>query len=161
MWCNSFYCNLECAKLHTSRVFVPYMSDVPNVHYVPTYFTCSRAFLVLLVCVPSCLCFVRAVRLLFFTCLTCLTCLHSLRALRALFFLRAYILLMYMLIKLTQINENLSTFIKNFHLYKTRDKFCITFSCSKQKILITFNVEENTGLLKDWNIIWNEKFREC
>ena len=44
---------------------------------------------------------------------------------------------------------------------KTRDKFCITFSCSKQKILITFNAEENTGLLKDWNIIWNEKFREC
>ena len=49
-----------------------------------------------------------------------------LRVFRAFIILRAYILYMYTLIKLTQINENLSIFIKYFHYYKTRAIFCMS-----------------------------------
>ena len=111
------YLNFECTKL---------WAFVPN---VPRVSTCSRA---LRPCVPSCLYFVRVfifyepyVPLFFYvhyvpsifyvsyfpsffdvsTCLqffTGLTCLHFFTCLH---FLRAYILFMYMLIKLTQFNE--------------------------------------------------------
>ena len=96
--------------------------------------------------------FLRALRALIF--------LHALRALRAFIyyvpqvpsfflyafiFLRAYILFMCMLRKVTQINElllfifaiiefsHLSTFIKYFRFYKTRVIFCMIFSFSETK----------------------------
>lgn len=67
---------------------------------------------------------------------TCLACPHFLRALRAFIillalgafiFLRAYVLFMAMLIKLTQINEHLSPFIKYFHFYKARVIFLFKY----------------------------------
>ena len=109
--------------------------------------------------------FLRALRAFtFFMCLTCFTCLHFLLALLALFFnvplflscltyiyfLRAYILFMYMLIKFTQTDINLSMFIKYFHFYKTRVIFCMN-TFLKGEILITFNAED----------LGNEKFRDC
>ena len=76
------------------------------------------------------------------------------------FFYVPYILFMYKLINLTQINEltydcslfilpiiefnHLSMFIKYFHFYKTRVIFCLIFSFLKWKILIIFNAEEIT-----------------
>ena len=81
----------ECAKL---SAFVLYVPHVPT-----TFLTCA---LVLRACVPSCLCFLRALIFLrglhaclfyvayFFTCLTCLhfftclTCLHFLTCLTCL-----------------------------------------------------------------------------
>ena len=109
------------AFLRAFASYVPFLFYVP---YVPSFFTC----LLFLAC-PMCLCF--------FTCHTCphflhisifyvpyvpsifmcLPCPHFLHALRAFIFSRAYILSMYMLIKFTQINENLSTVIKYFHFY--------------------------------------------
>ena len=109
------------SMLYVPSVFyAPYVPSFFYAPYVPSFFTC-----------PTCLnffacltwlqfftyelsLFLRVLRaFIFFTCFTCLhyfMCLH---------FLRAYILFMYMLIKLTQINENLSTFFKHFHFYKT------------------------------------------
>ena len=110
---------------------------------------------------PSCLCFLRApflIRAFIFECLTCLrfyvpyvTSLF-LRPLRAFIFLRAYILFMYMLIKLTQIRtylwlfifatfefSYLSTFIKYFTSIKL-----VWFFHLEQKISIAFHAEKNT-----------------
>ena len=104
----------ECTKLGAFLAFVL---------YVPTCFTRSLA---LRVCVPSCIWFVRAFiflcvmrafrflrALIFIKCLTCLKCFTCfilyMPYLPSIFyvpsFLCACILLMYMLIKLTQINE--------------------------------------------------------
>ena len=127
---------------------------------------CQLAFVPLL-CI--CLHFFTCLTCLhFFTCLTflhsllalpsfnflCLTflhfstrlkCPHFLRVLRVFIFLRVQLLFIYMLIKLTQIKDHFSTFIKYFHFYKAGFKFCMFFSVFlKRKILITFHVEENT-----------------
>ena len=102
------------------RVHVPYVFTCPTClrAFVPFFL---RAFLFFYVtnvpsfffvpCVPS-LFYVPS----FFTCLT-----------RFQFF-RVYILFMYMLIKLTQINENLSSFTNHFHFSKTPLIFCMSFS---------------------------------
>ena len=134
------------------------MSVLNYVSQVPTCLTCLHAH------VPAwltCLHFFTCLTCLYF--FTCLKCLHFLRTLRTFIFLRvliflcAYIYLMYMLIKLTQINEliylwliifviiefsHLSTFMKYFHFCKTRVIFCMSFF--KRKTLITFNAEGNT-----------------
>ena len=81
---------------------------------------------------------------------------------------------MYMLMKLTQINEltlfifaifefsHLSTFIKYFYFYKTCVIFCINFSFFETRNINKLLMLKRTpDLLKDWNIIWNEKFSEC
>ena len=85
-------------------------------------FTCSRALRARHGCVPSCL-----------YVLTCLTCPHFFTCLMCLHVLRAYILSMYMLIKFTQINELLSTFIRYFYIYKTGVIFYMTFSLFETK----------------------------
>ena len=165
-----FYVDYVCSFFYVPYVspffYVPYVPTVFYMPYVPSGFNVRsellfflralrtfsflralRAFISYVPYVPSFFCVTS-----FFTCLTCLrffTCLH---------FRRDYILLMYMLIKLTQINE---TTYKYFHFYKTRVIFCMTFSFFlKRKILITFNAKRRPDILKDWNIIWNEKFRE-
>ena len=96
--CNRRVCLITClACLRVIR------APRDHVLYVSTYFMYSRA---LHAFVPSSFCFVCA--FIFFTCLTCLhffTCSRFFKALLALSFLRAYILLMHMLIKLTPINK--------------------------------------------------------
>ena len=72
--------------------------------YVPRYLTCLRTFAFYVPYVPYVPLYLYVTYLpSFFACLK-----------KALIILRAYILFMYMLIKLTQINEHLYTFIKYF-----------------------------------------------
>ena len=118
---------LACLRaLRASRAYVSYVfmfltcSRAPRAcvplylsSYVPSFFfyvTNVPSFF-FVPCVPS-LFYVPS----FFTCLT-----------RFQFF-RVYILFMYMLIKLTQINENLSSFTNHFHFSKTPLIFCMSFS---------------------------------
>ena len=83
---------------------------------------------------------------------------------------------MYILIKFTQINErtyisplfifaitefsHLSMFIKCFHFYKTHVTFHDFFFFEAKNINFLM-LKRTHDLLKDWNIIWNKKFREC
>ena len=143
--------------LRALRALIFYMS------YLPSFFTCLH----FLKC-PTCP--------HFFTCLTCPHFLHAFifsRAWRAFIFLPAFILFIYMLIKHTQINELsndcLSLLLLNSVIYQ-RLSSVFHLSCYilhyfffflKQKILSTVNAEGTPNLLKDSNIIWNEKFREC
>ena len=88
---------------------------------------CSRALRAI---VPSCLSFLHA--FLFYvsyvlSLLTCLTCLHFIYKCAK---------------KITQSNENLFTFIKYFHYYKTFVVFCTSFSFSKRKILTILILNE-------------------
>ena len=122
---------------------------MPRVRSCPTYLMWSRALRAYLLYVLTCLMCLRA--FVFFRCLmcpyffTCLTCLHYFACL---YFLRTYIFLMYMLIKLTQINKHLSTFIKYFQFCNTHVLFWMNFSFLKRKILIIFNAKANTWLFK-------------
>ena len=95
--------------------------------------TCSRAHVPYVPYMTACL---RA--------FTCLTCPHFFTCLMCLHILRAYILSMYMLIKFTQINELLSTFIRYFYIYKTGVIFYMKFSLFETKNINYFNAEENT-----------------
>ena len=100
------------AFLRAFASYVPFLFYVPpffSVPYVPLFFTCHTCPHFLHISIF----YVPYVPSIFMY----LPCPHFLHALRAFVFSRAYILSMYMLIKLTQINENLSTFIKYFHFY--------------------------------------------
>ena len=120
-----FYLDLSCLC-----AFASCMPSFFYVPYVPSYFCMPY--------VPYVLSFI-----------TCLKCLHFFYMpsffLYAFIFLRAYILFMCMLRKVTQIKElllfifaiiefsHLSTFIKYFRFYKTRVIFCMIFSFSETK----------------------------
>ena len=117
------------------RAFLFYLS------YVPSFFTCFTY--------PHFLCTLRP--LIFFTrltCLyifTCLSCPHFLRTLRAFIFLRACNLFMYMLIKFThKLMKTYSHLSYIFTSIKLVSYFSWVARFLKQKILITFNAEENT-----------------
>ena len=143
--CASYaYVHYVLASLMYLRIFVPLpFTRLPFFRCLrcPHFFTCLM-----------CLSFLPALRVFLFyvpyvspsftSCVTyihiftCLACPHFLRALRAFIillalgafiFLRAYVLFMAMLIKLTQINEHLSPFIKYFHFYKARVIFLFKY----------------------------------
>ena len=121
--CIPFFTCLTWLHLFTSPTFLHFFTCLQFFYmpYVPSDFTClTRLHIFTCLTCPH-----------FFTSLTCLhcfTCLHFLPALRAFIYLHVYILFMYMLTKLTQINENLSSFIKYFHFYITRVIFSMSFS---------------------------------
>ena len=98
--CPHFFTWLMCLSfLSALRVFLFYVPHVP-----PSFSSCVT-YIHIFTCLAWPL-FLRAFIILL--------------ALGAFIFLRAYVLFMSMLIKLTQINEHLSPFIKYFHFYKAR-----------------------------------------
>ena len=116
-----------------------------------TYLTCLRALRAHVSYVSTCLRAFASYVPSFFTCLTCLyifTCLscpHFLRTLRAFIFLRACNLFMYMLIKFThKLVKTYSHLSYIFTSIKLVSYFSWVVRFLKQKILITFNAEENT-----------------
>ena len=105
--CPHFFTWLMCLSfLSALRVFLFY------VPYVPPSFSSCVTYIHIFTCLAWPL-FLRAFIILL--------------ALGAFIFLRAYVLFMSMLIKLTQINEHLSPFIKYFHFYKARVIFLFKY----------------------------------
>ena len=125
---------MKCAKLRASRALCPtcltcLRALIAYMPYVPSYLCFLHAFLFYLPHVPSFF-YVPYVPLLFYVS-SFFNCLH---------FIYIYANKIH-----TQIKENLFTFIKYFHFYKTRVIFCmIFFLFLKRKILITFNAKENS-----------------
>ena len=123
---------LTCFTCLTCRTCPRAIRACVSASYVPSFFTCHMyrhllralralsffmclAYLYFFMCLHFCTCITCPHVFKCFTCFrifTCLACLH--------FSLALQVFIFYMLIKLAQINEILSRFIKYFYSYKTR-----------------------------------------